>query len=77
VRQRQRPWKQTKIEVAPWVKEMLAAGHETFYRSDQWTVGLLRSDAQTYATEPVDQREISLHILKIAGRVVRENKSRA
>src|SRR5439155_23355539 len=22
------------IEVAPWVKEMLAAGHETFYRSD-------------------------------------------
>ncbi len=27
--------KANKIDVAPWVKEMLATGHETFYRLDQ------------------------------------------
>ena len=63
-----------KIEVAPWVKEMLAAGHETFYRSDNGQLSYYDSARKAYTAEPSDQREISLHRLKTAGRVVRENK---
>jgi 3-hydroxyacyl-CoA dehydrogenase len=74
VRQTAAAMEANKIEVAPWVKEMLAAGHETFYHSDNGRLSYFDPARKTYATESVDQREISLHILKTAGRVVRENK---
>jgi 3-hydroxyacyl-CoA dehydrogenase len=63
-----------KIEVAPWVKEMLAAGHETFYRADNGRLNYFDPAHKAYAAEPVDQRKIELRGLKTAGRVVRENK---
>ena len=63
-----------KIEVAPWVKEMLAAGHETFYRADNGRLSYFDPARKTYAADPVDQRKIELRGLKAAGRVVRENK---
>ncbi len=61
------------IKVAPWVKEMLALGHETFYRSGN---GRLSYDParKTYVAEQVDERKIDLRSLKSAGRVVRQNK---
>ena len=62
------------IDVAKWVKEMLAAGHESFYRSTNGLLSYYDPARKTYTAEPVDQREISLHSLKAAGRVVRENK---
>src|SRR2546425_1417078 len=63
-----------KIEVGSWVKEMLAAGHETFYHSDNGRLSYFDQARRTYAAAPVDQRKIELRGLKAAGRVVRENK---
>jgi len=62
------------IEVAPWVKEMLAAGHESFYRSDDGLLSYYDPARQTYIPEALDDRKIELRRLKAAGRVVRENK---
>ncbi len=62
------------IEVAPWVKEMLAAGHETFYRSDNGRLSYYDPAHKAYTAEPADARKIELRALKSAGRVVRENK---
>ena len=39
------------IEVAPWVKEMLAAGHETFYRSDNGRLSYYDPARKTYVAE--------------------------
>jgi 3-hydroxyacyl-CoA dehydrogenase len=63
-----------KIEVAPWVKEMLATGHENFYRSDNGRLGYYDPASKSYVTEPVDERKLSLRSLKAMGNVVRENK---
>src|SRR5256712_11657228 len=63
-----------KIEVGSWVKEMLAAGHETFYHSDNGRLSYFDPARKSYAAEPVDQRKIELRGLKAAGRGVRENK---
>jgi 3-hydroxyacyl-CoA dehydrogenase len=62
------------IEVAPWVKEMLAAGNETFYRSDNGRLSYYDPARKIYTAEPVDERKIELRGLKVAGRVVHENK---
>ncbi|MCA1837789.1 MAG: enoyl-CoA hydratase/isomerase family protein, partial [Actinobacteria bacterium] len=62
------------IEVAKWVKEMLAAGHDNFYRSDGGLLSYYDPGRQTYIAEALDERRIELHALKAAGRVVRENK---
>src|SRR6202171_1619698 len=74
VRQTAGAMEANKIEVAPWVKEMLAAGHETFYRSDNGRLSYFDPARKAYAAEPVDRRKIELRGLKAAGRVVRENK---
>jgi 3-hydroxyacyl-CoA dehydrogenase len=63
-----------KIEVAPWVKEMLAAGHETFHASENGRLSYYDPARKAYVAEPVDERKISLRGLKSAGHVVRENK---
>ena len=62
------------ILVAPWVVGMLAAGHETFYASDNGRLSYYDPARKTYTVEPVDPRKIELATLKSAGRVVRENK---
>jgi 3-hydroxyacyl-CoA dehydrogenase len=62
------------IEVAPWVKEMLAAGHENFYRSTNGLLSYYDPARKTYLAEALDERKIDLRALKAAGRVVRENK---
>ena len=74
VRQTAAAMEANKIEVAPWVKEMLAAGHETFYHSDNGRLSYFDPARKAYTAEPVDQRKIELRGLKAAGRVVRENK---
>jgi 3-hydroxyacyl-CoA dehydrogenase len=62
------------IEVARWVKEMLTAGHESFYRSENGLSSYYDPARKTYVAEPLDERKIELSALKAAGRVVRENK---
>jgi 3-hydroxyacyl-CoA dehydrogenase len=62
------------IAVAQWVKEMLDAGHETFYRTDNGRLSYYDPTRKAYISEPLDQRNIDLRALKAAGRVVRENK---
>src|SRR6267143_1856055 len=74
VRQTAAAMEANKIEVAPWVKEMLAAGHETFYRSNNGRLSYYDPARKTYAAEPVNQHQISLQSLRTAGRVVSENK---
>jgi 3-hydroxyacyl-CoA dehydrogenase len=62
------------IQVAPWVNEMLAAGNETFYRSDNGRLSYYDPARKAYSAEPLDENKIQLHALRAAGRVVRENK---
>jgi 3-hydroxyacyl-CoA dehydrogenase len=62
------------VTVAPWVKEMLAAGHETFYRTDDGRLSYYDPARKGYVTEPPDERKVELRALKARGRVVRENK---
>ena len=64
-----------KISVAAWVKEMLAGGNETFYRSEDGRRSYYDPTRQSYTTEPIDERSVDLHGLKVAGRVVSENSS--
>jgi 3-hydroxyacyl-CoA dehydrogenase len=74
VRQTVAAMETNKIEVARWVKEMLSAGHETFYRKDGGRLSYYDPARKTYTDEPVDQRRIELRGLKAAGRVVSENQ---
>jgi 3-hydroxyacyl-CoA dehydrogenase len=62
------------IAVAPWVKEMLGAGHENFYRSDDGLLSYYDPARKAYVAEALDERKIELSSLKAAGRVVRENR---
>lgn len=39
------------IAIAPWVREMLAVGHETFYRSDNEFLGYYDQSRRTYIVE--------------------------
>ncbi len=41
-----------KISVAPWVKDMLAAGHESFYRSEDGRLSYYDPARRSYTTEP-------------------------
>ncbi len=62
------------IEVPPWVTEMLAAGHETFYCHDDGLPAYYDQARKTYTSLVPDKRKIELTHLKTAGRVLRENK---
>ncbi len=53
-------------KVAPWVREMLAAGNESFYRDGK----VYDPIAKTYTDVPRDPKQLSLR----EGRVVKENK---
>ncbi|MBD0369686.1 MAG: enoyl-CoA hydratase/isomerase family protein [Pyrinomonadaceae bacterium] len=62
------------IAVAPWVKEMLDAGFETFYRTDDGRLSYYDPASKSYVPVSVDERKVELRALKAAGRVVKENK---
>jgi 3-hydroxyacyl-CoA dehydrogenase len=54
------------VAVAPWVREMLAAGNESFYRDGQ----VYDPRSKSYVPVPRDPKQLSLR----EGRVVQENK---
>lgn len=61
--------------IAGWVKEMLAAGFESFYRENDGVLEFYDLRQKNYATEKPDARKINLALRKKAGGVVRANKS--
>jgi 3-hydroxyacyl-CoA dehydrogenase len=62
------------VAVAPWVKEMLDAGHQSFYRTEGGRLSFYDPARKAYVAEPEDERRVSLKALRAEGRVVRENK---
>lgn len=46
------------IAVVPWVKEMLAAGNQTFYRSEDGLLSYYDQSRKTYRAEALDERKI-------------------
>src|SRR6185436_17691469 len=62
------------ISVASWVREMLALGHESFYRSEDGRLSYYDPASRSYTTEPISERSIDLRALK-ANRLVCENGS--
>lgn len=62
------------VSVAPWVKEMLDSGAETFYRTEDGRLSYYDPLTKSYIQEAADERKVELSALKSAGRVVLENK---
>ena len=62
------------VSAAPWVGEMLDAGHETFYKQDGGSLSFYDPARKAYVTEARDEQHISLAHLKSSGRVVRGNR---
>ncbi|MFL6253554.1 MAG: 3-hydroxyacyl-CoA dehydrogenase family protein, partial [Pyrinomonadaceae bacterium] len=62
------------LTVAGWVKEMLDAGHESFYRETEGALSYYDPAREAYVNEAPDDLKIELARLKSAGRVVRENR---
>ncbi|HEX7316339.1 MAG TPA: 3-hydroxyacyl-CoA dehydrogenase NAD-binding domain-containing protein [Pyrinomonadaceae bacterium] len=62
------------VAVADWVREMLDAGHETFYRESEGARSYYDPARRAYAFEASDELKIELARLKSSGRVVRENR---
>lgn len=58
-------------EVAGWVKEMLAAGHETFYQNGRY----YDFAGQSYQPKPLDPKSISIRQLRAAGKEIERNTS--
>lgn len=75
VRQTVANMEQQNILVAAWVTEMVASGHETFYRREDGRLSYYDPARGSYATEPEDERSVDLRTLKAAGQVVSENSS--
>lgn len=64
------------LSVAPWVKEMLAAGCESFYRVDNGRVtGYYDWHSKGYRDLPADPRLITVNDLRSAGQELRKNGS--
>src|SRR5215510_6025409 len=51
-----------KISVAAWVKEMLASGHETFYRSDSYYDPVSKAYRQLHTTDPIGDEVLCLEL---------------
>jgi 3-hydroxyacyl-CoA dehydrogenase len=62
------------VAVAGWVREMLDAGHETFYRGTEGALSYYDPARGAYVSEVSDELKIELARLKSAGRVVKENR---
>jgi 3-hydroxyacyl-CoA dehydrogenase len=64
--------------VAPWVRRMLAAGCESFYRYEEGeAVGYYDLDREEYVPLPVDGRVITGNALRRSGRELHCNRSAA
>ena len=62
--------------VAPWVKEMLAAGCDSFYRVEQGRVtGYYDWNRKQYIDLPADPKQIKIDDLRQAGSVLHKNDS--
>lgn len=59
------------LEVAPWVKEMLAAGHSSFYQNGHY----YDFETKQYERLPVDKKSVSIEQLRDAGKEVKRNMS--
>ncbi|MBV9929241.1 MAG: enoyl-CoA hydratase/isomerase family protein [Acidobacteria bacterium] len=63
------------VAVAGWVREMLGAGYETFYKADDYdALWWYDPTLKAYVAEAPDESRIGLAVRKSAGRVVRENR---
>ncbi|HEX8293294.1 MAG TPA: 3-hydroxyacyl-CoA dehydrogenase NAD-binding domain-containing protein [Pyrinomonadaceae bacterium] len=62
------------IAVAGWVREMLDAGHESFYREAEGALSFYDPARKGYVSEAPDASKIELARLKSSGRVVRGNR---
>jgi 3-hydroxyacyl-CoA dehydrogenase len=64
------------MKVTPWVKEMLAAGHTSFYKKENGRLHSYNPAARGYVASEQDPRAISLKDLKAAeNRVIARNAS--
>jgi 3-hydroxyacyl-CoA dehydrogenase len=63
------------LTVAPWVKEMLAAGHQRFYRFDQGLPQVYSPLTKTYAPLQRSPLDLKLKDLKRTHPVLEENES--
>ncbi len=63
------------FEIAGWVKEMLDAGHESFYREENGAEEYYDLEKRAYVHEKPDARRLNLSLIKKSGGVVRTNKS--
>src|SRR5215213_2925162 len=61
------------VAVAGWVKEMLDAGHKTFYREVEGALSYYDPARKGYVSEAPDELKVELARLKSSGRVMREN----
>ncbi|HSG15020.1 MAG TPA: 3-hydroxyacyl-CoA dehydrogenase/enoyl-CoA hydratase family protein [Anaerolineae bacterium] len=59
------------LEVAPWVKQMLAAGYQSFYQEDCY----YDFANKQYEPLPVDDKAISIELLRKSGGEVKRNMS--
>ena len=62
------------IAVAPWVKEMLATGHSTFYRRENGRTEAYSPITKRYEPAPHDPHNIDLAALKAAGKEITGSK---
>ncbi len=62
------------ITVASWVKEMLDAGNESFYKTKDGIKSYYDAERKSYIAEPLDERKIKLSALKSIGQIIRKNK---
>jgi 3-hydroxyacyl-CoA dehydrogenase len=59
------------LDVAPWVKEMLASGHASFYADGNY----YDFEQKSYRPLPKDERAVSISLLKESGKEVKRNMS--
>jgi 3-hydroxyacyl-CoA dehydrogenase len=62
------------VAVAGWVKEMLDAGHTTFYRETEGALSYYDPARGDYVSEAPDELKVELARLKSSGRVLRGNR---
>jgi 3-hydroxyacyl-CoA dehydrogenase len=62
------------VRVAAWVREMLDAGHETFYKQEGGSLSFYDPARKGYVAEEADAQRIDLAHLKSSGHVLRENR---
>ncbi len=62
------------VAVAGWVREMLDAGHETFYRETDGALSYYDPARKGYVSVAPDELKIELARLKSTGRVLKENR---